>query len=180
LLKIIGGSLRRRRLFTAAGTATRPSASRLREACFAILEARGLVEGARVLDLCAGSGALGLEALSRGAVFCVFVEKDERVLSVLQRNVSNLGLNSQVRLIKGDFRRPLAASFELILADPPYDQGLVGQVLAWAEEQRWLTAGGVLSIEHSLREDAGDWGKLRLLEQRRYGRSRLSFLQPTT
>jgi 16S rRNA (guanine966-N2)-methyltransferase len=145
-----------------------------------MLEARGLVEGARVLDICAGSGALGLEALSRGAGCCAFVEKDERAWGVLRRNVTNLGLNAQARLIQSDFRRPWAASFDLILADPPYDQGLAGQVLAWVEEQKWLVAGGVLGIEHSLRENVNDYGKLRLLEQRRYGRSKLSFLQPTT
>jgi 16S rRNA (guanine966-N2)-methyltransferase len=180
VLRISGGAFNRRRLLTGKGQAIRPSAARLREAWFAVLEARGLVEGARVLDICAGSGGLGLEALSRGARSCTFIEKDGQAFSFLTRNVDNLNLGRQARLIKGDFRQPLPASFDLILADPPYDQGLVPEVLAWVEKQNWLSGEGVLTVEHSLREEVTDYGRLRLTEQRRYGRSRLSFLQPIT
>jgi 16S rRNA (guanine966-N2)-methyltransferase len=177
LLRISGGVFNRRRLVTVKGQASRPSAARLREAWFAILEARGLVQGAQVLDICAGSGVLGLEALSRGAALCTFIEKDWQAFACLGLNVDNLGLKQQARLIKDDFRRPLAASFDLILADPPYDQGLAAQVPVWVEKQHWLSAGGMLAVEHSVREEVAEYGRLRLAEKRRYGQSRLSFFE---
>jgi 16S rRNA (guanine966-N2)-methyltransferase len=179
LLKITGGLFNRRRLLTVRGRNTRPSAARLREAWFAILQARGLVQGARVLDICAGSGVLGLEALSRGAELCTFIEKDGQAFNLLQLNVHNLGLTRQARLIKSDFRSPLPASFDLILADPPYNQGLAPEVPVWVEKRNWLSEGGVLAVEHSAEEEVADYGRLRLWERRRYGQSRLSFWELT-
>ena len=177
MLKIIGGQYGSRRLQSAPGRNTRPSAARLREALFSILEARGLVEDANVLDVFAGSGALGLEALSRQARFCTFVEKEASALKALNGNIDALSLQAQSLVIKGDFHRPLTAEFDLIIADPPYDCGLVARVLNWVVDNQLLAAGGCLVVEHSLQEEAGSNALLVLSDQRRYGQSRISFFE---
>jgi 16S rRNA (guanine966-N2)-methyltransferase len=118
-VRVIAGEFKGRRLHTARGTRTRPTADRVREALFSML---GDVSGARVLDLYAGSGALGIEALSRGAASAVFVERDQHALAALRRNLDAVGAEAGVR--RRDVLRFLASpegTFDLVFCDPPYD-----------------------------------------------------------
>jgi 16S rRNA (guanine966-N2)-methyltransferase len=118
-VRVIAGEFKGRRLHTARGSRTRPTADRVREALFSML---GDVSGARVLDLYAGSGALGIEALSRGAETAVFVERDQAALSALRRNLDAVGAHADVR--RQDVVRFLArpaGTFDLVFCDPPYD-----------------------------------------------------------
>jgi 16S rRNA (guanine966-N2)-methyltransferase len=118
-VRIVAGEFRGRRLTAPRGARTRPTADRVREALFSML---GDVSGARVLDLYAGSGALGIEALSRGAESAVFVERDPRAVAAIERNLASIGLEQQV--VKQDAMRFLTAAqgmFDLVLCDPPYD-----------------------------------------------------------
>jgi 16S rRNA (guanine966-N2)-methyltransferase len=125
-VRVVAGEFRGRRLSAPRGVRTRPTADRVREALFSIL---GEVEGARVLDLYAGSGALGIEALSRGAGSAVFVERDPRAAAAIERNLAAVGV--EAALVRDDVSRFLAraeGSFDLVFCDPPYDSasGLAG------------------------------------------------------
>jgi 16S rRNA (guanine966-N2)-methyltransferase len=118
-VRVVAGEFRGRRLAAPRGVRTRPTADRVREALFSML---GDVSGARVLDLYAGSGALGIEALSRGAASAVFVERDPRAVAVIERNLASLGLDQEVH--RQDALRFLARTegmFDLVFCDPPYD-----------------------------------------------------------
>ena len=118
-MRVIAGEFKGRRLRTPRGSRTRPTADRVREALFSML---GDVSGARVLDLYAGSGALGIEALSRGAESALFVERDQQALAALRRNLEAVGANAEVR--RQDVLRFLArpeGTFDLVFSDPPYD-----------------------------------------------------------
>ena len=118
-MRVVAGEFRGRRLAAPRGARTRPTADRVREALFSIL---GEVSGARVLDLYAGSGALGIEALSRGAESAVFVERDPRAVAAIERNLESLGLRQTV--LKQDAVRFMArgeGTFDLVFCDPPYD-----------------------------------------------------------
>jgi 16S rRNA (guanine966-N2)-methyltransferase len=130
-LRIVAGEFKGRRLHAPRGARTRPTADRVREALFSML---GDVSGARVLDLYAGSGALGIEALSRGAESAVFVERDRSALGALQRNLDAIGARADVR--RQDVARFLArpeGTFDLVFCDPPYDVApAVGEALSEA------------------------------------------------
>jgi 16S rRNA (guanine(966)-N(2))-methyltransferase RsmD len=134
-MRVVAGELRSRRLHTVAGRETRPTSDRARAGLFDWLGPRRL-DGARVLDLFAGTGALGIEALSRGASEAVFVERARGALRVLRRNLDELGLDERARVVEADLGRglrTLAASlgtFDLVLADPPYDSRARGALLS--------------------------------------------------
>lgn len=121
-MRVVAGELGGRRLVTPDGVDTRPTSERVREAIFNSLFSLGAIEGARVLDLFAGSGALGIEALSRGADHATFVEQDRAALEALRENITTLELGSQSSVIAGDGLRHLsaAADYDLVLLDPPY------------------------------------------------------------
>lgn len=181
MIKISGGELRGRNLHTPPGLATRPTSAKVRQAIFNILAGR--VAGARTADLFAGSGALGLEALSRGAAACVFVENRRDAIQALRRNLTVLGLADRARVIARD---ALAAgggwagagSLDLILADPPYGQGLVAALIRLCAAQGWLSPEGVLVIEHAPGERPPEDASLRLIDRRAYGQTEVSFLTP--
>jgi len=121
-MRVVAGAFKGRRLQAPRGTRTRPTADRVREALFSLL---GDVSGARVLDLYAGSGALGIEALSRGAASATFVERDGRALAALRRNLDAVGVEVEVR--RQDALRFLTSSagaFDLVFVDPPYDSAV--------------------------------------------------------
>ncbi len=147
--RIIAGTHRGRLLKVPAGSDTRPTADRAREGLFSSLQSLIDLDGARVLDLYAGSGALGLEALSRGAAEATLVENDPRAVAVLEANVQALGLPATVLAI--DVVRYLAGPpvvYDLVLADPPYDVA-VDPVLATLRP--WLAPDGVLVVERRTR-----------------------------
>lgn len=161
MTRIIAGTLGGRRLRTPPGSATRPTSDRVREALFSRVESLlgGLV-GLGVLDLYAGSGAVGLEALSRGAPSCVLVESERRAVSVLRANVASLGLTGSARVVADRVervvRRPPAAGTApagLVFADPPYDAPAAGlaDVLADALAGGWIAAGALLVVERPTR-----------------------------
>jgi 16S rRNA (guanine966-N2)-methyltransferase len=173
-LRIIAGALKGRRILPPAGPGLRPTSDRLRETLFAVLD--DLVRDARVLDAFAGTGALGLEALSRGARQVTFVERDPRALKVLEANVNGLGAANACAIIRGDFLRARVAGapFDLVLLDPPYDIARVEDVL---ERAASLAApSGSIVFEHSRRlaspERAGAFSRFRVLQA---GDSALSF-----
>src|SRR5947208_10670047 len=152
-MRIVGGRLRGRALAAPKSQAIRPTADRLRESLFNILiHAYGdPVTGARVLDLFAGTGALGLEALSRGAAFVLFVDDGAEARALLRQNVEMLGLAAVMRIFRRDATKLGPAypvePFSLAFLDPPYGKGLPEQALASAREGGWLTHGAVAVVE---------------------------------
>lgn len=128
---------------------TRPTTEKVREAVFSMLI--GKVEGATVLDLFAGSGSLGLEALSRGAEFCVFNEGDRKNYKVLKNNIENCKAEEISSTYNNDFRKALILAnreFDIIFVDPPYREGCYGEVFELVEEYGLLADGGVIVAEH--------------------------------
>lgn len=174
MTRVIAGTARGRRLAVPAA-GTRPTSDRVREALFSALEHDPGVAGANVLDLCAGSGALGLEALSRGAGHALFVESDRRAAAVLRRNVDAVGLAGGVvvaapaaTVLRGAAER----AYDLVLVDPPYDVP-GAEIAGWlgaAAANGWLADGCVVVVERRARDDAFDWpAGLHPLRDRRYG-----------
>ncbi|MGE0700589.1 MAG: 16S rRNA (guanine(966)-N(2))-methyltransferase RsmD [Hyphomicrobiaceae bacterium] len=153
-MRIVAGKLRGRELAAPADGRIRPTSDRVREAVFNIL-AHGIdafaIEGVRVLDLFAGTGALGIEALSRGASFCLFVEEDAEARGLVRRNIETFGLTGQSRIYRRDATRLGPAlpreRFGLLLADPPYGKGLGEAALAAAGDGGWLESGAVAVLE---------------------------------
>jgi 16S rRNA (guanine966-N2)-methyltransferase len=154
-MRIVGGRLRGRALAGPKSAAIRPTADRLRESLFNILaHAYGdPVSGARVLDLFAGTGALGLEALSRGAAFALFVDDGAEARALLRQNVEALGLGGTTRIFRRDATRLGLAHpvepFSLVFLDPPYGKGLAEKALASAREGGWLAPGALILVEEA-------------------------------
>jgi 16S rRNA (guanine966-N2)-methyltransferase len=154
-MRIVGGRLRGRVLSAPKSQAIRPTADRLREALFNILaHAYGdPVTGARVLDLFAGTGALGLEALSRGAQFALFVDHAPEARALLRENVGTLGLGGASRIFRRNATQlgvfAALAPFSLVFLDPPYGQGLAERALVSAHEGRWLSPGALAVVEEA-------------------------------
>lgn len=172
-MRIIAGRWRGHRLKTVRGRGVRPTTDRVREAWMAAIG--GKVEGAKVLDLFAGSGALGLEALSRGAEEVVFVERAKGALVTLRGNVELLGAKGECRIVAGDamafVRRLTEGAFDLGLADPPYNLGLAGKLLEIFAEKGFAQE---LWVEHRSTEAMPPLPGLR---QRRYGDTTLTALK---
>jgi 16S rRNA (guanine966-N2)-methyltransferase len=173
--RIVGGQARGRRL-AVPPRGTRPTSERAREALFNTLRGELDLTGARVLDLYAGSGAVGLEALSRGAKATVFVESDRRAAAVLQDNITALGLDGATvhRCPATTFLSAVGAAepFDLVFVDPPYavSAATIGAVLATLAEDRWLVPGGVVVVERSWRDPQPSWpSEIKAIKQRRYG-----------
>jgi 16S rRNA (guanine966-N2)-methyltransferase len=179
-MRVIGGRLRGQRIDAPSGTATRPTLDRVREAVFNVLQNR--LRAARVLDLYAGSGALAIEALSRGAASAVMVERSASVRRVIRQNLFRLGLQDKVRLLGLSAERAVMDlepnAFDLAFVDPPWPDGIASEVLARLPDL--MAERGVVVVEHEADRDrdpsgVGVWPGLRLLDQRRYGRTAVSF-----
>jgi 16S rRNA (guanine966-N2)-methyltransferase len=172
-VRIIAGEHRGARIFAPKGLETRPTSDRVREAAFNLI---GPVDGADVLDLFAGSGAMGLEALSRGAASAVFVESDREACRTIQRNVEKLRMTG-ASVVQRDARQALATdprTYDLILCDPPYgyaDRDRLGRYLA-----RALAPDGVLVFETGARDEPTVEG-LRSRTSRTYGSARLTLFE---
>lgn len=181
-MRVIAGTAKGRRLRVPAGLHVRPSGARLRESAFGILEHRGAIEGARVLDLFAGTGALGIEALSRGARSLVAVEQDRGVAKLLQSNVEHAGFAGRARVIVQPAERavaqlPAGESFDLVLIDPPYREGLAQPVLERLAERALVTPDGLVLVEHA-RVESLVWPETWELElERRFGDSTITLLR---
>jgi 16S rRNA (guanine966-N2)-methyltransferase len=180
-LKVIGGRCKGRPLASPRGMSVRPTAGRVREAIFNILFSR--VNDAVVLDLFAGTGAMGIEALSRGASRAVFVDSRPESLAVIRQNVQSCGLESVAVIIRQDATRSLSGLnalqlvFDIVFMDPPYDRDSVGMALSALAESGLLKTGSLVVLEHSPRERAEDKsGRYHLTDQRHYGQTAVSFL----
>jgi 16S rRNA (guanine966-N2)-methyltransferase len=177
-VRIIAGQFRGRPLQAPAGVATRPTADRVREALFSMLASRlGSFEGLRVADLYAGSGALGLEALSRGAAHATFVETDPKAQAAINANAAKLGVSDKARILGGSaLSLPRSDSFDLILADPPYAAGSGSAVVKAVADAGWLAPGGWMSVE-TARGDQVDPLNYQIDSEREFGRVRLTLLR---
>lgn len=187
MTRLVGGSAGGRRLRTPSGAATRPTTDRVREALFSSLESSlGGLDGLRVLDLYAGSGALGLEALSRGAAALTAVEHDRRTARLVEANAREVGLGP-VEVLARPVGRALAAppraAYDLVLADPPYDvaEADVADVLALLVQQGWIAPGGTLVLERSARSPEPAWPAGLEPERRKaYGETALWYVRATS
>jgi 16S rRNA (guanine966-N2)-methyltransferase len=181
-MRIIAGQCKGHPLAPLKGGKTRPTQDRVRESIFNILEGYGPF--LKVADLFAGSGALGLEALSRWGGSAVFVEFSRPAVDCLRENIRRLRLETRASLIQRDLARGVefliksGSPFDLVFMDPPYGQGWCGSITASLLGLPVLKTGGILVLEHDLKEPipetVGDWG---IGDQRRYGRTRVSFYQ---
>lgn len=183
MLRIVAGRHRGRRLAAPDGLATRPTAERVRQALFDMLwhapwAGREAVEGARVLDAFAGTGALGLEALSRGAARAVFIEPDRAALTALRANIATLAEQDRARVIPGDATRPPPADApcSLVFLDPPYGKALVPRSLAALADAGWIAPGALVVAEIG-KAEALDLPGFTPLAERAHGAARLAVLR---
>jgi 16S rRNA (guanine966-N2)-methyltransferase len=185
-MRIVGGRFRGRPLASPASGVVRPTTDRVREAIFDILTSRlgRDLGGARVLDLFAGTGAMGLEALSRGARSCVFVDSGVEARGLLRENIERFSVAADAQLLRrsatelgpaGKFGR-----FDLVFADPPYGEGLGEKALASALFDGWLTDEALAVLEESLDAEIATPPGFELVDRRRYGDTQVTFLAPAT
>lgn len=177
-MRVITGSARGMRLRSPEGSDVRPTGEKTKEAVFSILQNE--VEGAAVLDLFAGSGQLGIEALSRGARTCTFVDNSRRALDIVRENLSHTRLAEQARVHQGDslaFLGGMPGTFDIALLDPPYRQGLLDRALPLVAAA--MQPGGVIVCEtdmkETLPETAGNFVRQR---EYRYGKSKITLYRP--
>lgn len=173
-MRIITGSKRGKKLVTLEGEQVRPTTDRVKESLFNILQFQ--LEGRRFLDLFAGSGQIGLEALSRGAAMCVFVDASKESIRVVEKNVQSTGLGDRAKVVSADFSSYLAACrehFDIAFLDPPYRSGLLERALPLVAQR--MNPGGVILCEHpkdeTLPETAGEFAQFRSY---RYGKIMLT------
>ncbi len=176
-MRIIAGAWRGRRLAAPPGAATRPTADRVRQALFDMLlhapwGGHAHVEGAAVLDAFAGTGALGLEALSRGAGSATFIERDRAALAALRANIAACRAGDRARLLEGDATRPPpGAPCGLVFLDPPYGEGLVPRAVTALDAAGWIAPGALILAELGRDEAVPALGEL--LAERAHGAARL-------
>lgn len=176
-MRIIAGQWRGRVLVAPEGEATRPTADRTREALFSMLTSRvGSFEGLAVADLFAGSGALGFEALSRGAASCLFVEQDRAALDALRANAGKLGVRADVRAVSVMSLGPAAKPLDVILMDPPYGTGAGGVALDRLARLGWTSPATWISIETAKPEAVAVAG-FAIEAQRVHGKAKLTLLR---
>jgi 16S rRNA (guanine966-N2)-methyltransferase len=168
-VRVVAGELGGRRLISPVGSSTRPTTDRVREAMFNALGSVGVLEDAVVADLYAGSGAIGIEALSRGAATCLFVERDRAALSVLRENLESLDLTGRSRIMASD-ALAIAPTIDadLVIADPPYDFD------EWDRLLERLNVDTVVAEAGSAIDPPDGWVVIR---SKRYGRTWLTFLE---
>jgi pantetheine-phosphate adenylyltransferase len=186
-MRVIAGEAKGRRLRSVRGLATRPTSDKVKGAIFNILESRFSLVGVRVLDLYAGSGGLGIEALSRGAQHATFVEASEAAVATIRENLRRCGFSDRARVLRGTVQRVLPrlvgerAEFDLVLADPPYESEELERLLSFVGAHQLVRAGGwlvaELPVNHPL---AAAYGTLRLLHTWRYGKTAVALFQNST
>ena len=171
-MRVVAGELGGRKLTSPEGTSTRPTTDRVREAIFNSLGSTGMLEGAVVADLFAGSGAVGIEALSRGADHCTFVERDRNALRALEENLDSLDLRDRSRVMRSDANSvAVGLDADIVFADPPYDFDAWDTLLAAIRADLVVTESG-----REVTAPAG-WRSIRT---KRYGRAWVSFLERET
>lgn len=187
-MRIVSGQFRGKAIVTPPGQTTRPTSDRARQAVFNILEHAPWSDGlgeARVIDLFAGSGALGLEALSRGANWCLFVETDDKARGAIRENVEAMHLFGHTRIHRRDCtdlgQKPAGdgAPFDLAFLDPPYAKGLGEKALAQLVAGSWLKPGAIVVFERGAGEPDIETPGYERLDTRDYGAARVLFLRRT-
>lgn len=180
-MRIVGGEFRGRNLAAPKSNAIRPTTDRTRESLFNILAHAhpGLLDGTRVLDLFAGTGAVGIEALSRGAKSALFVENSVEGRSLLWENIDALGLHGRARILRRDATQLGPASniepFQLVFADPPYGKGLGEKALFAAHAGGWLAPGAVAILEERADAQVVVDPVFKFLEERSFGDTKMYF-----
>lgn len=183
-MRIVGGKFKGHGLAAPAGQSTRPTTDRVRESIFNIL-AHGIagfsIDDARVLDLFAGTGAMGLEAVSRGARFCQFVEDSAEARGIIRRNADALGIIGLVKIWRRDatLLGPCAPQppFDIVFADPPYGRQLGEKALVSVVDGGWLKPGGVAVLEEAQKAEVNEIAGLVLRDRRDYGDTQVRFYQ---
>ncbi len=185
-MRIVAGSLKGRAIVAPEGQGTRPTSDRARQAVFNVLEHAAWSEpldGMRVIDLYAGSGALGFEAISRGAAFALFVETDEEARGAIRENADTYGVMGRARVHRrsatdlGLRPRPDGEPFDLAFLDPPYRKGLGEQTLRGLLDGDWLKPGALVVFERGSDEPEIDTPGYQRLDARDYGAARVLFLR---
>lgn len=177
-MRVIAGKYKGRKLLCPPGVGVRPTGDRIKETLFSLLT--GEIEGAAVLDLFAGVGALGIEALSRGAHSAVFVERDGLARSFLSRNLESVGAEDEAAMLGGDAFRAMrrlsddGRRFDIVFADPPYGRNIVYRLLALQEDYPLCGAGGMFVLQHHSKEDPGEAANLEICKRREVGDTVLS------
>lgn len=183
-MRIVGGEFRGRPLATPRSSAIRPTTDRTREALFNVLAHRfaETLQGGRVLDLFAGTGALGLEALSRGASACVFIEESAEGRGLIRDNVEAFGLQGRTKIFRRDATSLGAVGtmqpFNLLFADPPYGKNLGEKAIVSALDGGWLAPGALCVVEEAASAVFAPDARFRLLDERSYGETVIRLLQP--
>lgn len=168
-MRVVAGELGGRKLVSPEGTSTRPTTDRAREAIFNALGSAGLIDGALVADLFAGTGAVGIEALSRGAAHCTFVERDRNALRALEENVDTLDLAQRTRILRSDASQAAATlDVDIAFIDPPYDFS------GWSELLAIVRAPFVVAESGRAIDPVDGWD---ITRAKRYGRAWVSFLE---
>ena len=176
-MRIVGGSLKGKNLFTPKDNAVRPTSDRVRESLFNIL-AHGIegleLDGAYIADLFAGTGALGIEALSRGAQWCLFVDDAAASRGLIRENTMALGLNGKSKISRQDAtdigpRSKRSPKFDLVFADPPYDKGLGEKAFAALHIHNWLKPNAILVLEETKRATIEMPDCFDIIDERKYG-----------
>lgn len=180
-IRIIAGERKGKKLLPIPGNNIRPTPDRLRETIFNILSRQ--IRGARVLDLFSGSGALGIEALSRGALRCVFIDNDDKSLALIRANLESCGFEARADMIKWDIEKNLdcvrraSPAFNLAFMDPPYDRGFVGPALWNMAKSRCLDKEARVVAEHSVKEPIPETDPyFQVTRSKRYKKTVVSFL----
>ena len=185
-MRIVAGTLRGRPLVAPKGQSTRPTADRTRQALFNVLEHAAWspsLQGARVMDVFAGSGALGLEAISQGAAFCLFVDQSAGARAVIRANAEALGATDRTRIDRRDAATLGARTdadglpFDLAFLDPPYGKGLGEAALARLAAGHWLAEGALAVIERGVADPAPIPPGFEAVDERTWGAARVAFLR---
>lgn len=180
-MRIIGGNLRGKKILSVKGDLTRPTSDRLRESIFNIISFR--IQGAAVLDLYAGTGAFGLEALSRGAVSADFVDNYKNAINVIKKNIISCNMSDRSRVLNWNIVNNLNCfktvqpSFDIVFMDPPYNRKTVNKTLINLHSSHCLKPGAMVVVEHSTLEKIDSYfSYFEITNQRKYGKTLVSFL----
>jgi 16S rRNA (guanine966-N2)-methyltransferase len=188
MIRIIGGKHRGRSIATPEGMTTRPTSNRARESLFNILAHANWREdgtspliGARVLDAFAGSGALGIEALSRGAAHATFLDNDAASIKLIGENLRKVGETATAKVVRADVTRPPPSreACDLAFLDPPYRKDLAGPALSALADAGWLNKGAIATVELAATEDLATPAGFDAIDERRYGAAKIVILRRT-
>jgi 16S rRNA (guanine966-N2)-methyltransferase len=180
-VRVIGGERRGKKLLSVDGLATRPTADRVRESIYNIISIR--VAEANVLDLFAGTGILGIEALSRGARFALFIDHCSAPIETIRKNLIACRFEARAKVVQRDIQNGLrwlktdGSSFNLVFLDPPYQKGLIGSTLTHLHDSGVLSPNALIVVEHSVAEPLpGILPEFKQSDQRNYGKTLVSFI----